>query len=688
MRTSDDIRAIGERIKPRELANWHDLLGAEPHVASTEGDWRVIGKIESAFKNMGLKTKVHEFWALLPRPISAVLQIVSPESRDLILKEKILEEDLATSHPELDPGWNAFSGSGAVTSEVVYANYGRKEDFAKLKELGVDVRGRIVIARYGGNYRGYKAKFAEEAGAAGLIIYTDPGDSGYAKGLVYPEGGYANETCIERGSLQTLGYSGDALTPGVEATKDAKRLDMDKVGLCTIPVQPIGYGAALEIMKRMQGKGVMEEGSTRAWQGGLPVPYRFAGGEALRVRLKVVQDREIRRTANVIGVLEGAVEPDRMIVVGCHHDAWGFGACDPLAGTITLMESARVLSELAAGVKRPRRSIAFCAWGAEEYGIIGSSEWVEANRDMLATDAVVYFNLDMAAMGADFGSSAGPSVRGAIAKVAGDVPQARATETMVLDAWKKRGSDALDATLPAFGDLGGGSDHVGFWCHVGVASAGFGAGGSPGTSYHTIYDTLPWYRKIVGDDYEPARMITHVAAGCAQAFANETLVPLDPATMVREFRRHLRDISARGVSAGVWPAASADAPSVEGLPAVCEALEQVDREAIETHGLLAATVKAWREKAIDERTTAEELNDLNARLLAMDRAWILTEGLPDRPWFKNLFAAPDRDSGYAPWILPLLRHVVEEKDAGGAEAAIKSYRDVLRSLRELAEVPG
>lgn len=688
VQTSEDIRAIGERIEPRRLAAWHDLLAAEPHVASTEGDWRVIRKIEQAFTEMGLKTSVHEFWALLPRPIASILQIVTPETRDLILKEKILEEDLATSHPELDPGWNAFSGSGDVTSRVVYANYGRKEDFEVLRSLGVEVKGQIVIARYGGNYRGYKAKFAEQAGAAGLIIYTDPAESGYAKGLLYPEGGYANDTCIERGSLQTLAYSGDALTPGVEATRDAKRLDIKDVGLCSIPVQPIGYGAALEIMKRMQGRAVAEEVATRSWQGGLPVPYRLTGGEGLTVRLKVEQDREIRRTANVIGVLDGGVEPERTVVVGCHHDAWGFGASDPLAGTIALMESARVLSERSKEGRRPRRSIAFCAWGAEEYGIIGSSEWVEGNRDMLATGAVAYFNLDMASMGPDFGSSAGPSLREVIAEVAGSVPQARAQEVMVRDAWLKRGMDPLKPGSPVFGDLGGGSDHVGFWCHIGVGSAGLGAGGSAGTSYHSIYDTLAWYRKVVGEDYEPARMITHMAAGCALSLADHRLAPLDPAATVREFRRHLRDISSRLAAAGLWSVLSAEAAAVEGLPPVVEVLAELDQDAVETQRLLEITVRSWRAKSVDETMDADDLSDLNARLLAMDRAWILTEGLPDRPWFKNLFAAPDRDSGYAPWMLPLLRHHVEEKDPAGVRWAVAGYRSVMRSLRELAEVPG
>lgn len=691
MPRSISITDLNARVSGDRLRGWHDLLAAEPHVAGTGGDERVIEKLRSTFESFGLETRVHEFWALLPRPSAAVLQIVSPEQRDLILKERVLDEDLYTQHPALDPGWNAFSGSGDVTGELVYANYGRKEDFETLATLGIEVRGRIVVARYGGNYRGYKAKFAQKAGAAGLIIYTDPAESGYARGLLYPEGGYANDTCIERGSLQTLAYIGDALTPGVEATRDAPRLKVDDVGLCAIPVQPIGYGAALEIMKRMSGRAVADHPETRGWQAGLPVPYRLTGGASLRVRLKVEQDREIRRSANVVGVLRGSKEPGRMVVIGCHHDAWGFGAADPLAGTIALVEAARALS-LASREHGPlRRSIAFCAWGAEEYGIIGSSEWVEGNRDLLATEAAAYFNLDMASMGVDFGSASGPSIRRAIASAAAEVPQARDPDRMVLDAWMARGKDATDPSLPAFGDLGGGSDHVAFWCHVGVASAGLSAGGSPGTSYHSIYDNLAWYRKIVGEDYEPAMMITRMAAGSALRIATEELLPIEPWVCVSEFRRHLRDISLRGVAAGLWSAPGAapteQAAAPDSLAPVAGPLEELDRDAARTEREVKAAVIDWRERAAAGTLSANELDDLNTRLLATDRAWVLPEGLPERPWFKNLLAAPDRDSGYASWMLPMLRRVVEDKDSAALDAALKAYAGVFRSLREIVEVP-
>ena len=284
----DLLETVLEVPNGQSLAHWHDILGAEPHVAGSEGDARVIATIASAFRDMGLETEVWEFWPLLPRPIHASLTILGEETKkapqrrrgivSLQLTEKELLADSATAHPDLDWGWNAFAASGAVEGEVVYANQGRKEDFNRLKRLGIDCTGKIVLARYGGNYRGYKVKFAEEAGAIGLLMYLDPGDYGFKRGATWPDGGWANETCIQRGSVLTLPYKGDPLTPFVPALKDAKRLAIEDAGLPRIPVQPIGYAAAQRIMAGMRGPVVEEE----SWTGGMTVPYRIEGGDDAR----------------------------------------------------------------------------------------------------------------------------------------------------------------------------------------------------------------------------------------------------------------------------------------------------------------------------------------------------------------------------------------------------------------------
>lgn len=652
---------------PARLRAWHDLVASEPHIAGTPGDQRQIERLVKAFTELGLETTRHDFYPYLPRLIGSALEIVEPDRKTLVLKENVLAEDPFTANPELQPGWNAYSGTGDVIGEVVYANYGTKADFEKLKSLGVDCTGKVVIARYGGNFRGYKAKFAQAAGAAALLIYTDPGDAGYARGLMYPEGGFANEFCIERGSLLTLDYNGDPLTPGIDATKDAKRLDPATVALPKIPVQPINWSGAVEIMKRMTGPAV-----PAGWQGGLPLPYRTQGDSTLKVRVKVEQERAVRATANIIGTLKGAKFPDELVLVGCHHDAWNCGAADPTAGLISLLETARAFCERAAKGERPARTLVFCAWGAEEMGIIGSSEWVEANRERLERNAVAYINLDMASMGVDFGASASPSLRRLIAEVAREVPQARAPETRVFEAYLKRSPVPGDATRPLIGELGGGSDHVGFLCHAGVPSMALNGGGSAGTSYHTIYDTLAWYRKVVGEDYEPALMIARMTTGAMSRLASDRVLPLDPGAYGPEIKRHLALLSRRAVDAGVVKAEDLDAAGVAARFA--SIVSAADR-------LSAAAARFSAEPAPAADAAARRLN---SALILSERAWLTPNGLPNRPWFRNAYASPDRDSGYASWTLPALCAAIEDKsEASLAEAEKITLAAIERQIAAL-----
>lgn len=641
------------------LRAWHDLVASEPHIAGSEGDQREIERLVATFRGMGLEVERHDIWPLLPTPISAKVEVMAddiPGGRgELPLREKALAEDPDTLNTALTFGWNGYSGSGDVTGDVVYANYGRKEDFDRLASLGVDVRGKVVIARYGGNFRGYKAKFAQAAGAAALIIYTDPADSGYARGLMYPEGGFANETCIERGSLLTLDYIGDPLTPGVEATLNAGRVPVDSVAMPTIPVQPMAWSGVVEIMKRMRGPAVPQ-----GWQGGLPLPYRVHSDGAVKVRVAVRQKREITPTANVIATLRGEIFPDEMIVLGCHHDAWGFGAADPTCGLITLIEAARALTQMRSQGWKPARTIVFAAWGAEEMGIIGSSEWVESRRDMLERDGVMYLNLDMASMGTKFGAAASPSLQGIITEAMKRVPQARDATRTVFDAWKAAGG--------AFGDLGGGSDHVAFLCHAMVPSAALGAGGAAGTSYHSIYDTRAWYRKVVGEDYEPALMVTRMAATSAALAAEPALVPLEPWRYGDEAARLLAPVRDDAAKLGVdW---RAPAERIDSLIERCRTLTPLGEAA---RSRLAAL------------TDPAAIEGANRSLRACDRAWKRGDGLSGRAWFKNMYAAPDRDSGYAAWMLPELRRAISDKDLPGFERAIGEYERVISDLASRVE---
>ncbi|MFZ4574141.1 MAG: M28 family peptidase [Phycisphaerales bacterium] len=633
------VAKSNQMVSPDRLRTSHMLLAAEPHVAGTPGDERVIGKIMASFTEMGLSPVRHDIWPLLCLPVSAELEVVSPRQISLSLKEAPVAGDKDSAHPELTFGWNAYSGNGDVTAGVVYANYGREEDFARLAELGVSVKDRIVLARYGGNYRGYKAKFAEAAGAAGLIIFSDPADVGFTKGAVYPEGTFFNDCCIQRGSIVTLPYQGDPLTPGKEATRDAERLDIEATRLPTIPVQPVSYGAAKEILALMTGAEAPKE-----WQGGLPLTYRYEGGDELRVRLKVEQRREIKQTSNVLAEIRGTEFPDEKVIIGAHHDAWNHGASDPTCGTIVVLEAARVLAELAAQGQRPIRTVVFAAWGAEEFGIIGSSEWVEANHDALLRGGVAYLNLDMASMGPNFSASASPSLKRAIADCVELVPSA----------------SAGDKTIAAIGfgeigTLGGGSDHVGFLCHTGVASAAFGSGGSTGSAYHSAYDTLPWYWKAVGADYASAAMVTRMTCAFAANLAYQRPIPSDPSASFTLARDTARARAAEPNADAGWAqiAGKMDEARTRTEAWVAGARDAGSRDP----GAVAAT---------------------NRAMLRLDRAWLADRsGLPRRSWFRNHLVSTDESSGYASWVLPAYTAAVKHASGAERDAAMDAYGRVI-----------
>lgn len=642
---------------PSSLRHWHELLASEVHDAGSPGDLRVAERIASAFEEMGLEVERQEVLVYLPRPLGASLEITAPVHLGLPLREEPIPEDPYSSAPGLPIGWNAYSGSGSAEGRVVYANYGRLEDFAELSRMGVDLRGAIVVARYGGNFRGYKAKFAEEAGAAGLVIYTDPADSGWARGLMYPEGGYANPSSIQRGSILTLPYRGDPLTPFEPATPGAHRLDPSKVPLPRIPVQPVGWEAAREILSRMRGAPVPD-----GWQGGLPFTYRVEGGPELRVSLDVRQERRLVRTVNVVGTLRGVRFPDQMVIFGSHHDAWVYGAGDPTAGTILVLEAARSFARAARKGSVPARSVLFAAWAAEEYGIIGSVEWVEAHRRELEDGAVAYINADMAAMGPEFHASADPFLKEVLAGAAADVPQPGGKGS-VLDAWLARGEDPDVQGAPLFGDLGGGSDHVGFYGHLAVPSAGIEGSGSKGTSYHSVYDDLHWYRKVVGDDYAPALALTRIADRALARLAGADLPPLDPVRPTVDLRRHLAAVADRAAAAGL----DFHFTRLEAVSTACE-----------------ERVRALEERLLDSfdsgRLTERQVERAALGLLRLPRAWLHEEGLANRPWFRNLYAAPDETSGYAPWMLPALVRAVEDGDREEVTQAQELYVGALRRM--------
>lgn len=694
-------------VSPNQLRIYHDALCYQPHVAGSRGDYEAADYLVRTFKQFALDVDKQEVWTYLSRPISAKVEIVSPVNMQLPIKEDVLEEDKYSSHPDLTFGWNAYSGSGEVVAEVVYANYGTKADFAKLKEMNIDCTGKIVITRYGGNFRGYKAKFAEQAGAAGLIIYTDPADSGYAQGEMYPLGGFANPSYIQRGSIITLPYPGDPLTPFIPATQYVNRInpDANEFGLPTIPVQPLGWVAAKEILSRMTGSETLPEG----WQGGLEFDYKITGGQNLKVKLQVKQKREIVKVYNVIATLKGAVKPDEVVVVGAHYDAWSFGAGDPDSGTIAVIEAARLFAQSAKDGNVPQRTIKFACWAAEEFGIIGSTEWVEANQVMLSENGVAYINLDMASMGLNFGASAAPVLKDLIIDATRYIEQPVKmdlktesafdfdvdTTLSIYETWKRninnpdknennqetKKDENIIAKEPDPGNLGGGSDHLGFYCYIGMPSTAIGSGGAPGVSYHSNYDNLTWYRKIVGDDYMSAAMITQVTSIVTSRLANADFLPFNPVRYATDTRVLLNNFVERCTKAGLVN------NSVDKATAIASDDKNITTDteftafynAIDEYELSARKLNTYIQD-YDTKITSEHFNDIQKLLLGLERSWIYEPGIPDRPWFKNLFVAPDEDSGYAAWMLPGLKYALEHDDKALLQEMIIIYTRVFENM--------
>ncbi len=519
-----------------------------------------------------------------------------------------------------------------------------------------------------------------------MIIFTDPGSTFDNPESRYPLGGHPNQWYIQRGSVLTLPYPGDPLTPFEPATRHAPRLDPAEVALPTIPSQPIGWGAAREILARMEGPEVPDD----SWKGGLPETYRLTGGENLKVRLRIDQDRILTRAYNIVATLPGSEFPEQTLIIGAHYDAWSFGSGDPCSGTMLVLEAARAFAEAAQRGDRPKRTIKFACWGAEEFGIIGSTEYVELHRADLTDNALAYLNLDMATMGPRFGASSSPSLKpllfsaAAAVEIPAGLPATEGAATLY-DDWFAR--TAGNGNEPGVGFLGGGSDHVGFLCHLGIPSIGASMWGAPGASYHSNYETLTWYHHVVGDDYLPGTALGRFVTTFASRLANADLLPFNAARYGLDLRAHLADLSARAVAAGFFPE-----PMTDEAPHFIPPLRRLAARADALHTRALSVERLLNEALASERLTDAELAAVNDILLHLERAWIRADGIPGRPWYRSLFAATDEDSGYDPWPLPGLRCAVDYADAALLDAEAAAVANVLerleRRLNAIEEIAG
>jgi len=632
-------------------------LTERPHVVGSKANEEVQRYIGEVMQRAGLEVTNYPYDVYLPnKPGSSLIEIVTPSRELLNQKEDIIPDDPFTKDPLLWKGWNAFSGSGEITAEVVYANYGRKEDFETLKTLGVNVKGKIVLARYGGNFRGYKAKFAEANGAAGLIIFTDPKDSGFTKGLVYPEGPYYNSSTIQRGSLLTTDFTGDPLTPfdpalPLDSKKKIKRLDPKQAQLHTIPVTPIAYGEAEKILGQMKGKVVPQ-----SWQGGLPFTYRLEGGSSLTVRLKVDQKIDFVRAVNVIGMLKGSEAPDEWIILGSHFDAWGFGATDPNSGTAMLLSLSETLGKLKDKGYAPKRSILIGHWDAEEHGVIGSTEWVEQMRDQLNAKGVVYMNFDGGVSGKNFNASAAPTLKKLLIEASKKV-QYPYTDQSLFEFWKND-----NQSEPRIGNLGGGSDHIAFYMHVGVPSLSGGAGGP--NLYHSNYDSFRFYEQFVDPEFKMGPMVEHMVGFMALRMANAELIPYNLNRYAMDLKMHFSNAENK---------INEYDKDFDGFKMTADAIKSLE----ETSEVLTANIKSYLKGGDYSK---KELLSLNQQLIALEKSFISDQGMYFGSWYKSLYASSDPFSGYASWILPGLEYEIALKSSDRLQEWDTRYASAVETL--------
>ncbi len=631
---------------PADASEYSKQLSRETHVAGTPAQARTRDYVIGLMKQWGIETETRAYDVFMPQPISVHVSRLSPQPKEFALAEPPVAID-PTSKLAQYPTVNGYSGEGDASGDVVYANYGLIEDYAQLDSMGISVKGKVVIARYGRSYRGIKAREAEKHGAVALLIYSDPQDDGFVVGDVYPDGPMRNSAGVQRGSI--LNPDGDPSTPGYGSTAGVPRLSPDKMEISHIPVVPISYGNASELLRFVNGPA-----APRGWQGGLSFHYHVGPGPA-KARVAVHDDRAtkpLKPIYDTFGIVRGSEFPDELVIIGGHRDAWGPGTADNVSGTISVLEAAHaVADQLKAGV-RPKRTIIFATWDAEEWGLLGSTEFVEDDSLRLSRNAVAYFNQDVAAQGSRFSGGGSPSLRGALRDVARAVPDPDGKGSVYAE-WRRE-SAVADSAEPAMGDPGGGSDFAGFYNHLGIPIAEWGFGG-PGGVYHSQYDSYTWMSKFGDPGFQYHAAAARVGAAMVLRIANADVLPFDYVEYARTMRRYLAPID-QAVAAHHWTVSTS---SLAG------AIDRLEHE--------GAAFNTARDSALTTAAPSASLDRSNHALMQVERALTRPQGLRSRPWFRNLIYVADENNGYANMALPSINEAIRSGD----EALTRSEIDDL-----------
>jgi N-acetylated-alpha-linked acidic dipeptidase len=691
------------QIRGDNLRDWLKRLAARPHHLGSAYDKANAEWIASQFKAWGYETRIEEFGVLFPTPKTRLLEMIAPSAFKATLAEPVLKEDATSGQvDEQLPTYNAYSIDGDVTGDLVYVNQGVPKDYEELERRGIDVKGKIVIARYGGSWRGIKPKVAAERGAVGCLIYSDPRDDGYAQGDVYPKGAWRMEHGAQRGSVMDMPlHPGDPLTPMVGATADAKRLAKDQAATLTkIPVMPISYADALPLLRALDGPVAPE-----SWRGALPITYHVGPGPA-RVRLKLEFDWKVVPALNVIARLAGSERPDQWILRGNHHDAWVHGAEDPVAGMVAVMEEARAIGELAKTGWRPRRTLVYCAWGGEEQGLLGSTEWCETHAVELKKHAVAYVNSDtngrgfLRAMGSH-------SLERMVNQVAREIvdPQKKIPVAERLRASRltrgsaedqKEARERADFRLAA---LGSGSDYTAFLDHLGIASLDIRYGGeNSGGSYHSIYDSIDHYVRFGDPGFHYGVALVQTAGRIMLRLAQAETLPFEftasaeaidgYAKEVVKLAKDLREETEkrnRLIAEGRFDAA-ADPQEPFVAPKPRDPVPPIEFAALQKAVERLKQSASGYEKASGPGGTAA----LDQVLYGTERALTRDEGLPRRPWYRHFVYAPGFYTGYGVKTLPGVREAIEEhkwdEAAAQIDATAKTIERYAQEIERAAEL--
>jgi N-acetylated-alpha-linked acidic dipeptidase len=678
-------------LKSSNLDQWMKRLSARPHHLGSAYGKQNAEFMRDLLRSWGYEAEIETYKVLFPTPKVRLVEMTAPTRFKLKLDEPALKED-ATSGQKSEqlPTYNAWSADGDVTAELVFVNYGVPDDYDQLERLGIDVKGKIVIAKYGGSWRGIKPKVAQEHGAIGCLIYSDPKEDGYFQGDVYPKGAFKSQYGAQRGSVQDMPvYPGDPLTPNVGATTDAKRLDRkEATNLIKIPVLPISYGDAQPLLAALGGPVAPER-----WRGALPITYHIGPGST-KVHLKLEFNWDMVDCHNVIAKLRGNEFPDEWVIRGNHHDAWVNGANDPISGLVAQLEEARALSELVKTGWRPKRTIVYCAWDGEEPSLIGSTEWVEHHAAELQQKAVTYINSD--SNGRGFLYAAGShTLETLMTEVAGSITDPQ-TGVTIMERMKsaqsinaantKAKKDILAKKTLTLGALGSGSDYSPFIQHLGIPSLNLGFGGEDdGGEYHSIYDSYDNYKRFKDPKFDYGIALAKTAGHATLRLANADVLPFDfkgfqktvsgyltEITTLTDNMRETTEVENQLIQENRYVLASD--PNEKYIPPTKKDIVPFLNFSSLQNAVasLEKATAAFAELQIANPKPNTNLDKLNKILYQAEQKLMMPSGLPRRPWYRHSIYAPGFYTGYGVKTIPGVREAIEQRNWKEAQEQIEN----------------